>query len=83
MKDMGEIFDLSGMDFDMSNNPFDSSGINMPNPEDLNNHINSLMEGKLGKLAGEIAEETAKEMSINLDEESDVNEVMGKLFKNS
>ena len=82
MKDMGEIFDLSGMDFDMSNNPFDSSGINMPNPEDLNNHINSLMEGKLGKLAGEIAEETAKEMSINLDEESDVNEVMGKLFKN-
>lgn len=82
IKDMGEIFDLSGMNFDMSNNPFDASGINMPNPEDLNNHINGLMDGKLGKLAGEIAEETAKEMSINLDEEADVNDVMGKLFKN-
>ncbi len=82
IKDMGEIFDLSGMDFDGSGQYFDSSGINMPNPEDLNNHINSLMEGKLGKLASEIAEETAKEMSINLDEEANVNDVMGKLFKN-
>jgi hypothetical protein len=79
---MGEIFDLSGMDFDGSGQYFDASGMNMPNPEDLNNHINSLMEGKLGKLASEIAEETAKEMSINLDEEANVNDVMGKLFKN-
>jgi len=82
IKDMGEIFDLSGMDFDGSGQYFDTSGINIPNPDDLNNHINSLMEGKLGQLASEIAEETAKEMSINLDEESNVNDVMGKLFKN-
>ena len=82
IKDMGEIFDLSGMDFDGSGQYFDSSGMNIPNPDDLNNHINSLMEGKLGKLASEIAEETAKEMSINLDEEANVNDVMGKLFKN-
>ena len=82
IKDMGEMFDLSGMDFEGSDQFFDGSGINMPNPDDLNNHINSLMEGKLGKLASEIAEETAKEMSINLDEEANVNDVMGKLFKN-
>jgi hypothetical protein len=89
IKDMGEMFDLSGMNFegssqffDGSGQSFDGSGINMPNPDDLNNHINSLMEGKLGKLASEIAEETAKEMSINLDEEANVNDVMGKLFKN-
>jgi hypothetical protein len=82
IKDMGEIFDLSGMDFDGSGQYFDGSGINIPNPDDLNDHINSLMEGKLGQLASEIAEETAKEMSINLDEEANVNDVMGKLFKN-
>lgn len=89
IKDMGEMFDLSGMNFegssqffDGSGQSFDGSGINMPNPDDLNNHIHSLMEGKLGKLASEIAEETAKEMSINLDEEANVNDVMGKLFKN-
>jgi len=82
IKDMGGIFDLSGMDFDGSGQFFDGSGINMPNPDDLNDHINSLMEGKLGKLASEIAEETAKEMSINLDEDANVNDVMGKLFKN-
>ena len=83
IKDMTEMFDLSGVDFDSSNNDmFDISGFNMPNPDDLNNHINGLMDGKLGKLASEIAEETAKEMSINLEEETNVNDVMGKLFKN-
>ena len=83
IKDMTEMFDLSGIDFDSSNNDmFDISGFNMPNPEDLNNHINGLMDGKLGKLATEIAEETAKEMSIDLEEETNVNDVMGKLFKN-
>ena len=76
IKDMGEIFDLSGMDFDGSGQYFDASGMNMPNPDDLNEHINSLMEGKLGKLASEIAEETAKEMAINLDEKANVNDVM-------
>jgi hypothetical protein len=82
MKDMSSIFDLSNVDFDSSENFFDVSNQKLPNPEDLNNHINSLMEGKLGKLATEIAEETANEMSINMDEETNVNEVMGKLFKN-
>ena len=82
MKDMSSIFDLSNVEFDSSDNFFDLSNQKLPNPEDLNNHINSLMEGKLGKLATEIAEETANEMSINMDEETNVNEVMGKLFKN-
>ena len=83
IKDMTEMFDLSGVDFDSSNNDmFDVSGFSMPDPDDLNNHINGLMDGKLGKLASEIAEETAKEMSIDLEEETNVNDVMGKLFKN-
>ena len=31
----------------------------MPDPKELNEHINSLLNGKLGHLAGEIAKETA------------------------
>ena len=32
----------------------------LPNPEEIHNHITSMMEGKLGKLAREIAEETVR-----------------------
>merc|ERR1712127_939846 len=42
----------------------------LPNPEDLQNHINGLMEGKLGRLAQEIANETAVEMDMDMEESS-------------
>ena len=78
---MNDIFkDLSGADFTS-----DSSGINMedmPNPEDLQDHINGLLDGKLGRLAHEIAKETAEEMQVDMDESADVNDVFQKLFKN-
>merc|ERR1712196_324210 len=62
------------------NNMFDKS--NLPNPEELHNHISSMMEGKLGKLATEIAEETAKEMDIDVNNISSEEDVFKKLFKN-
>lgn len=78
---MNEMFnDLSGADFST-----DGSGINMedmPNPEDLQDHINGLLDGKLGRLAHEIAKETAEEMQVDMDETTDVNDVFQKLFKN-
>ncbi len=81
IKDMSDIFDLSN-NFDLSGDFMDVSNVDLPNPEDINSHLNSLMEGKLGKLATEIAEETAKDMDINLEEEGNINDVFGKLFKN-
>lgn len=55
---------------------------NLPNPDDLHSHINGLLQGKLGTLATEIAEETAKEMDLDMDDASSVDDVFKKLFKN-
>jgi hypothetical protein len=63
-----------------------SEGINLedlPNPESVHNHLNGLLDGKLGKLAAEIAEETAKDFEVDLNEEGgDVGDMFKKLFKN-
>ena len=37
------------------------SGFNLPNPEEMQEHISQLLNGKIGQLASEIAEETSKE----------------------
>jgi hypothetical protein len=55
---------------------------NLPNPDDLHSHINGLLQGKLGTLATEIAEETAKEMDLDMGDASSVDDVFKKLFKN-
>lgn len=55
---------------------------NMPNPETLHDHISSMLDGKLGKLATEIAEETAGELDIDFSGSTNAEDVMKKLFKN-
>jgi hypothetical protein len=55
---------------------------NMPSPEQIHEHINSMMGGKLGKLAMELAEETANDLNLDLDETKDAKDVFQKLFKN-
>jgi hypothetical protein len=69
----------SGMSFtDISN----ISLGDLPNPEDIHNHITSMMEGKLGKLAREIAEETAQELQVEMEGSQNINDVFKRLFKN-
>jgi len=75
-----QMEDLFGSD---STNINDASGINLndlPNPEHIHDHISGMMEGKLGNLAKEIAEETAAE--LNMDSIESVDDVFQKLFKN-
>ncbi len=69
---------------DSSNNPvIDVSGVDhLPNPEDIQDHINGLLDGKLGKLAKEIAAETADELNFDAENASSVNDVFKNLFKN-
>jgi len=55
---------------------------NMPNVEDIHKHIHKMMEGKLGKLAMELAEETASELDLDISETKDAKDVFQKLFKN-
>jgi hypothetical protein len=54
----------------------------MPSPEQIHEHINSMMGGKLGKLAMELAEETANDLNLDLNETKDAKDVFQKLFKN-
>jgi hypothetical protein len=54
----------------------------IPNAEDIHKHINSMMDGKLGKLAMELAQETAEELDLDIDDTKDAKDVFQKLFKN-
>ena len=54
----------------------------MPNAEDIHEHINRMMDGKLGKLAMELAQETAEELDLDIDDTKDAKDVFQKLFKN-
>tara|TARA_Y100000992_G_scaffold302395_1_gene276377 strand:+ start:868 stop:2166 length:1299 start_codon:yes stop_codon:yes gene_type:complete len=55
------------------------------NPENIQEHISTLLDGKLGKLANEIAEETAADLGIDITNEEDskgMNDIMKDLFSN-
>ena len=56
----------------------------IPNPADLHEHISGILEGKLGKLAKEIAEETAEnlDLGIDMDGSGDMKDILNKLVKN-
>ena len=75
---MQACFDVSGA------NGMDASGINLedlPDPESLHEHVSGMMDGKLGSLAREIAEETANELQVDMEDESSVGDVFQKLLK--
>ena len=65
------IIDISGIDMNQ-----------LPKPEQIQDHINGLLDGKLGKLAREIAEETAGELNLDAENATSVNDVFKNLFKN-
>ena len=75
MEQMSGIFDMSGANFDPENMP------DMPNPDDLHEHISGILDGKLGRLATEITEETLKDFS-DISGANSVGDVFKALFKN-
>jgi hypothetical protein len=80
---MQGLFDISGnMD---QNTDGSTSGINMenmPNADDIHSHITGMLDGKLGQLAREIAEETAQDLDMDLEGITDMNSVFQNLIKN-
>jgi len=62
--------------------PGNASQNNLPRAEDIHQHINGMMEGKLGKLAREIAEETAGDLDLDMTGATDAKDVFQNLFKN-
>ena len=77
------IFNMDNA-FDSSDSSGNASGNEneLPDPEKLHDHMNKMLNGKLGNLAREIAEETASDINIDMEDESSVNDVFQKLFKN-
>ena len=68
---------------DSDDGPIDVSGVDqLPNSEQVHDHISGLLDGKLGKLAKEIAEETAAELNFDAEGATSVNDVFQSLFKN-
>ena len=85
MEQMNGMFSDISNNFDMPEGFSDMSGVNMedmPDAEKVQEHINGLLGGKLGRLAHEIAEETANDLDVNMDDAADVTDVFQKLFKN-
>lgn len=59
-----------------------SSSTKFPNADQLHDHISGMMNGKLGQLAKEIAEETADSFNLDMDNTGDIKDVFQKLLKN-
>ena len=77
------IDDIQSMFNDSSNNMGEISGnTNIPDAGKIHEHVSYMMNGKIGLLAKEIAEETSKELDIDLENVDSVNDVFKKLFKN-
>ena len=62
---------------DNSSNKFN----NLPDFNNIHDHINNLVNGKIGNLAKELAEETANDMDIDFENVNNMDEVFKKLFK--
>jgi len=74
---MQGLFDTSGED---SGEGLGASGI--PNAEDIHEHITGMLDGKLGQLAKEIAEETACNLNMDMENITDMKDVFQNLVKN-
>ena len=72
------MFDISE-NFDFSKNDV---SLNMPDAYDIHSHLKGLLDGNLGKLAHEIAEETANDLQRDMSDSSTVGDVFQKLMKN-
>jgi hypothetical protein len=82
-ENMKNVFDQSDNNTTENNNEspkFDFN--NIPNVNDMHEHINGMMGGKLGQLAKEIAEETASELNMDMTNVNSVNDAFNKMFKN-
>lgn len=63
----------------------DMSGVSqedMPNREEVENHLKGIFSGKIGSLAKDIAEEVASELDIDAEGITDMKDVFKKLIKN-
>ena len=75
------LFDMSGgnipTNLDEGLNPND-----LPDAEKINEHITGMLDGKIGQLAREIAEDTAANLNMDFENTTDMKDIFTKLMKN-
>ena len=86
MEQMSGLFEKSESEKDSEKDSKSDSlpnlGKNMPSANDIHEHITGMLDGKLGKLAKEIAEETAANLNIEMENVTDMKSVFNNLIKN-
>jgi len=85
LSQMQGLFDFSGNLGQGDEGEGLHSGINMENMPDANSiheHITGMLDGKLGQLAKEIAEETANNLNMDFEDATDMKDIFQKLLKN-
>ena len=80
LEGMQSLFNNADLNSDAESK--ESKEPSMPSAEDIHNHIHGMMEGKLGKLAMELAEETAEELNMDMENVTNAQDVFQKLFSN-
>jgi hypothetical protein len=81
MEQMSGLFEKSEKDSEENSKESSKEG-SLPNANDIHAHITGMLDGKLGKLAKEIAEETAAGLNIEMDDATDMKSVFNNLIKN-
>jgi hypothetical protein len=79
---MQGLFDKSSDDDNETKFENLGDGINIPNAQELHQHITGMLDGKLGQLAREIAEETAADLNDNFEDATDMKDIFQKIVKN-
>ena len=82
MAKMQDLFEKDAENGDASPDANGPNIPNIPNPNDIHEHISGMLDGKLGRLAKEIAEETANDLNLDMDNMTDMKGVFDKLIKN-
>jgi hypothetical protein len=80
---MQGLFDISGNLGEKAENL--GEGLNagdIPNATDIHEHITGMLDGKLGQLAKEIAEETASNLNMDMENVTDMKDIFQNLVKN-
>jgi hypothetical protein len=72
----------TGQSFANNDSSANNNDYAIPDKEELFSHINKLINGKIGSLAKEIAEETTKDMDLDAENITDVNDVLKGFMKN-
>jgi len=85
LSQMEGLFDLSGNFSNFAEGLGGASGpgfSGMPDAEQLHDHITGMLDGKLGQLAREIAEETASDLNMDFEGATDMKDIFQNLLKN-